>query len=484
MALDRSTGATIARSGGRLVVALLPLAALALVRVLPSLAPDDTPVWMAPTVAGGAAAVVGVALLVAVAAGLRHGRLRDLADAAALGILTATLAVIALGSSGAFGIGLGSAAAAVAFILGTAATNRWLQTRRSRVTWLVVAFVAVEACLAIVVLASGASGGAFPQVLLAGAGAVLVIAAVASLDEMPRATGIAIAASSTLVMALSGSAAGEQLIGFAGLAVAGATLGSWLVVDRLIPDRAVPDANLVDDPLGLLDEIPAPDYSESARLARELRATIDDLIAARHTIQLQRDEIERAATVDQLTGVASRATLLERLRIEAAEGRRYAHPVAVVLLDVDRFGELNHYHGPGIGDTVLREVALRLRLRIREADALGRVGADAFAAILPHTDEAGAAAFARAVLDRLAERRFAAERGELAVSASVGIALLRPGIPMSDEELLAAAEDALASARAAGGDRIAFDRDHSLPRIDQPPSEPTTGAAADRSNEA
>jgi PleD family two-component response regulator len=88
------------------------------------------------------------------------------------------------------------------------------------------------------------------------------------------------------------------------------------------------------------------------------------------------------------------------------------------------------------------------------------------------------------VLDRLAERRFAAERGEVAVSASVGIALLLPGIPMSDEELLAAAEDALASARAAGGDRIAFDRDHSLPRIDQPRSDPPVGEAADRGKEA
>jgi diguanylate cyclase (GGDEF)-like protein len=207
-----------------------------------------------------------------------------------------------------------------------------------------------------------------------------------------------------------------------------------------------------------------------------LRATLDDLVAARHLIELQRVEIDRTSSVDQLTGLPNRWTTLDRLRTEAAEARRYEHPVAVVLLDVDGFADLNHEHGLEAGDAILRELALRLRVRVREADALGRIGADAFLAVLPHTDDAGAAAFASAVLGRLLERRVITERGEIAVNLSVGIALMRPGMTLTGDELLAAAEEALASARAAGGNRIAFDRLHGLARLDEhsPGASPVT----------
>ncbi|MGZ6300080.1 MAG: GGDEF domain-containing protein, partial [Candidatus Limnocylindria bacterium] len=195
--------------------------------------------------------------------------------------------------------------------------------------------------------------------------------------------------------------------------------------------------------------------------------TLDDLVAARRTIGLQRAEIERASTVDPLTGLASRGPTLDRLRVEASEARRYAHPVTLVLIDIDGFAAMNHDYGLTVGDSVLREVALRLRLRIREADALGRVGGDSFLAVLPHTDEGGAASFAQALLDLLVERPFSTDRGELIVSLSIGIALMRPGMTMTGEELLAAAEEALASAKAAGGNRIAFDRLHGLARLDE-----------------
>ena len=65
---------------------------------------------------------------------------------------------------------------------------------------------------------------------------------------------------------------------------------------------------------------------ETDRLGAELRTTIEELLRARRTIELQRGELERAATVDPLTGVASRSAILERLRVEVAQARRYRHP--------------------------------------------------------------------------------------------------------------------------------------------------------------
>ena len=99
---------------------------------------------------------------------------------------------------------------------------------------------------------------------------------------------------------------------------------------------------------------------------------------------------------------------------------------------------------------------------------VGRIGADAFLAILPHTDETRRRHLRRGgpgSAARAPDRRPA--RGEIAVSLSIGIALMRPGMTLTGEELLAAAEEALASPRAAGGNRIAFDRLHGLARLDE-----------------
>ena len=112
--------------------------------------------------------------------------------------------------------------------------------------------------------------------------------------------------------------------------------------------------------------------------------------------------------MDQLTGLPGRWTTLERLRSRPPR-RRYAHPVAVVLFDIDDFAELNHEHGRGRGCDPAR--ARGAPAAEAQGDALGRIGADSYVAILPHTDEAGATAFANAVLDRLLERADTLDEG-------------------------------------------------------------------------
>ena len=205
---------------------------------------------------------------------------------------------------------------------------------------------------------------------------------------------------------------------------------------------------------------------EADRLGRELRGTIEELLQARRTIDLQRQELERASSIDPLTGVASRPAILERLRVEVAQARRYQHPVAVVLLDVDDFAAVNRSHGTAGGDAALREVALRIRLRVREADELGRVGSDAFLAVLPHTEEAGAAIFADALQHRLGLRPIVVGDEQLVLTASVGVAVMRPGDDLDLDGLLGRVDEALASAKGAGGDRIALDRLHGLARLE------------------
>jgi diguanylate cyclase (GGDEF)-like protein len=223
---------------------------------------------------------------------------------------------------------------------------------------------------------------------------------------------------------------------------------------------------------------PAGPRLEIDRLTRELRATIEELIQARRTIELQRAEIERATAIDALTAVESREAIVHRLRIETAQAQRYDHPVAVAVIDVDDFAALNREHGLEVGDAVLREVALRLRLRIRQTDALGRIGGDAFLAIMPHTDEAGAVTLAEGLRQRLAQRPLTTPDGEVAIHASFGVAVMHHGDALDPDLLLARADAGLAAARHRGGDAVALDpalrlRLRARPETEEQPSSKT-----------
>ncbi len=492
--MNRSLAATIARTGGRLAAVLLPLAALGVLRLMGIPRDESLPEWVAPGVAGLGAGAAGVTLLLLVAAHLERGRMRDLGDAAGLGLLAATLAGLAAAAMLPLGLGIGLAASAVALLVGSALAGRRLKGRRGRWIGIVIVVLVVDAGVAGSLFGGAVAGNSqMAPFFLAGGAILLAVAAAITWREGLRATALGVATASFAALALAGPSDGARLPGLGGLAVAAATMGWVIALRRMQRGSAAGSTTSTSATFPEVrarlqmpfDSVAEPEFDESARLTRELRATLDDLVAARRTIGLQRAEIERAASVDPLTGLPSRGPTLDRLRTEAAEARRYAHPVSVVLLDIDGFAALNHGYGLSVGDAILREVALRLRLRVREADALGRVGGDAFLAILPHTDEAGAATFAQAVLDRAVERPFTTDRGEMTVNLSLGIALMRPGMTLSGEELLAAAEEALASAKAAGGNRIAFDRLHGLARLDErrsasssAPEVPTEAAAA------
>lgn len=272
-------------------------------------------------------------------------------------------------------------------------------------------------------------------------------------------------AAAAALLGLDGSSTGTRLEDLLGVSMAELPLHDGAVVSsRVIGGLEI---GLHRAGAGVTAVIRDPGATpEAERLGNELRTTIEELLGARRTIDLQRGELERSATVDPLTGVASRGAILERLRLEVAQARRYRHPLAVVLLDIDRFGDVNREHGISGGDTVLREVALRIRLRVREADALGRAGSDGFIAALPHTDEAGAAIFADALRHRLALRPIAIGDELASVTVSIGVATMRPGEDLDLDGLLARVAEALESARSTGGDRIALDRLHGLARLE------------------
>ena len=272
------------------------------------------------------------------------------------------------------------------------------------------------------------------------------------------------------MLGLDGAAEGTRLEDLLGLTLPQLPAGSETVLHHM-PIGGF-DLSLHRDATSITVVLREPvDSGNAERLGRELRGTIEELLQARRTVDLQRAELERATSTDPLTGVASRGAILDRLRIEVAQARRYQHSVAILLLDIDRFGEINTAHGIEAGDSVLREIALRVRLRVRAADALGRSGSDGLLSILPHTDETGAATFADTLRRRIAQRPIAIGDVEIAITLSVGVAVMRPGEDLDLDGLMARAAEALASARGAGGDRIALDRLHGLARLERPAAE-------------
>lgn len=162
---------------------------------------------------------------------------------------------------------------------------------------------------------------------------------------------------------------------------------------------------------------------------------------------------EAAALVDPLTGLSRRHVLDAALRREAERLRRTGGSLALVMIDLDHFKQVNDTHGHPAGDAVLERMGRLLRAGTRNLDLPARFGGDEFAVLLYDTGLAGALTFAERFRAHLAEPR-AASGGPAAVevTASIGIAV---GTDLVDPEaLLQAADDALYRAKGAGRDRL------------------------------
>jgi diguanylate cyclase (GGDEF)-like protein len=147
------------------------------------------------------------------------------------------------------------------------------------------------------------------------------------------------------------------------------------------------------------------------------------LASASRRLRVQSAENERLALHDALTGLPNRTLFRDRVTQALLAARRGAPPPAVMLMDLDRFKEINDTLGHQAGDRVLQEVARRLSSMLRETDTIARLGGDEFAVLLPGVGSRDAAARVARVAATALEDPIVVQDMALTVEASCGIAL-------------------------------------------------------------
>jgi diguanylate cyclase (GGDEF)-like protein/PAS domain S-box-containing protein len=180
-------------------------------------------------------------------------------------------------------------------------------------------------------------------------------------------------------------------------------------------------------------------------------------VTERHRLE---ERLEYDATHDRLTGLGSRALLVEELNAALARTRRGGGGVALLFIDLDGFKRVNDMLGHAAGDELLVQVAQRLRATVRDGDVCVRLGGDEFVVSCPDMDSVTQSSM---LADRLlagVSEPFDIHGHEVLIGASIGIATARGDDPLSADQLLSNADVACYRAKRLGRGRVEmFDED-------------------------
>lgn len=167
-----------------------------------------------------------------------------------------------------------------------------------------------------------------------------------------------------------------------------------------------------------------------------------------------RDEAERLARTDGLTGVANRRWFEEVAEQEVARAQRYQQPLSMILFDIDLFKQINDSHGHAAGDAVIRAAASAVREAVREVDFVARVGGEEFAILLPGIHQAQAVTTAERLRELIATSVASHQGLQLNFTASLGVSECRLDDP-GFGALLHRADQAMYLAKQRGRNRVA-----------------------------
>ncbi|MFH1776731.1 MAG: diguanylate cyclase [Candidatus Omnitrophota bacterium] len=195
-------------------------------------------------------------------------------------------------------------------------------------------------------------------------------------------------------------------------------------------------------------ELGASDFIPKSSDPREIKARVMNLLRTKNLF----DSMKRLLVYDGLTNIYNRTYCQHRLYDEHERAKRYQRNFSCMVLDIDKFREINDRLGYPVGDIVLKNTAIVLKCNMRASDILCRYGGDKFVVILPETDSAGAYILAKRLCKIIEKENVGTETQPVSVTFSSGISFYRDatGI-LSVEELVTQAEVALYKAKGTGG---------------------------------
>ena len=167
------------------------------------------------------------------------------------------------------------------------------------------------------------------------------------------------------------------------------------------------------------------------------------------------EEIYRLTIIDALTDIHNKRYFMEFLDRELARSTRYDRPLALVMIDIDRFRAINEEHGHLGGDFTLRELAARVKGNIRKEELFARYGGEEFAVVLPETTCDGAARLADRLVKVVNETPFHYESKSYTVTISAGVATTLGEKNISLHELIRRADEKLYQAKNNGRNCVA-----------------------------
>jgi len=189
--------------------------------------------------------------------------------------------------------------------------------------------------------------------------------------------------------------------------------------------------------------------------ASEIRDLTDAFRDLRQQVHSRQMALEHIAMHDSLTSLPNRALLMDRLNQSILNAQRRKRSLALLMLDLDRFKEINDTLGHQTGDALLQQVGARLRNVLRDSDTVARLGGDEFAVLLPNVSDTNALRIAAAIHERL-EKVYEVYEHSLYVGVSIGLAVF-PQHGESSESLLQHADVAMYMAKRSNSGIMLYD---------------------------
>lgn len=166
------------------------------------------------------------------------------------------------------------------------------------------------------------------------------------------------------------------------------------------------------------------------------------------------EEIYRLTIIDALTDIHNKRYFLEFLDRELARSSRYDRPLSLVMMDIDKFKNINEEMGHLGGDFTLRELAGRIKGNIRKEELFARYGGEEFAVVLPETNKEGAVKLAERLVAVINQQQFQYEEKPFTVTISAGVVTTAGEKNISPLDLIRRADEKLYQAKHEGRNRV------------------------------